>query len=76
MHSDIIIAIILAIVADQATVGFEDTAFDIREEDGNDMLCANLTLTDGYTLETTIIAPFDIDEGDTGWYCNTRHPIQ
>ena len=39
----------------------------VQEEDGSTMFCANLTLTPGYTLETTIIAPFTLDNGNTGW---------
>ena len=30
------------------------------------MFCATLTLTSGFTLETTILAPFDVDEMNTG----------
>ena len=53
---------------DEATVVLEESEVSVDEDGGTAMFCANLTLTAGYTLETTVIAPFDVSAGDTGIY--------
>ena len=52
--------------ADQATVAMALSAVSVQEDEGSTMFCANLTLTSGYTLETVIIAPFDVFDEITG----------
>ena len=50
----------------EANVTFDDSLSSVSEDAGTTMLCANLSLTDGFTLETTIMASFVTDPFETG----------
>lgn len=54
------------IAADQARVSMTQVSVIVQEEDGSTMFCADLELAPGYTLETVIIAPFDVSPSSTG----------
>ena len=53
---------------DEASVSFDEAMISVDEDvaSGTFMFCATLTLSDGFTLDTNIIAPFTIDETSTG----------
>ena len=53
----------------EANVTLDESEVSVFEDVGSAMLCASLSLTDGFTLETTIIADFNVDIGDTGTLC-------
>ena len=54
----------------EANVTLDESEVSVFEDAGSAMFCcASLTLTDGFTLETTIIADFNVDIGDTGTLC-------
>ena len=61
----------------EANVTFGNSLMSVSEDDGMTMLCSNLLLTDGFTLETTVTAEFAVDLGDTGCYIvyNTQNNI-
>ena len=51
---------------DEASVSFDDSLTSVSEDAGMTMLCASLSLTAGFTLETTITADFVVNDVTTG----------
>ena len=50
----------------EANVTFDSDQTSVSEDAGSTQICASLSLTSGFTLETTITADFEVDPGDTG----------
>ena len=55
----------------EASVTFDSDQTSVSEDAGSTQVCASLSLTSGFTLETMVIADFEVDPGDTGTYYNT-----
>ena len=56
----------MIIVEDEATVAMDVANIEIDEDEGPTMFCASLSLTSGFSLQTSIIVPFIVDYGLTG----------
>jgi hypothetical protein len=50
----------------EASVMFDSDLTSVSEDAGSTQFCASLSLTSGFTLQTTIIADFEVDPGNTG----------